>query len=250
MKLLFKQRLFSWFDSYDIYDEAGNTVYVVKGQLSWGHKLVIYDAYGNEVGMVVQKVLTFLPKFEIYKNGSYIGCLSKEFPFLTPHYNIDYNGWHIDGTIMEWDYSILDRSGYSIARVSKELFHMTDTYAINERRLLALEKTVDIHSRMLADALDIEELDVLRAVNEYTEALIWIDQYNHQTLCKSDGSRSIYRFTYEECVQMVGNPCWVIRKIKRSQLITPMQEFYNPIPAFVVYVRMYFTLIFQMYCWI
>ena len=51
MKLLFKQRLFSWFDSYDIYDEAGNTAYVVKGQLSWGHKLVIYDAYGNEVGM-------------------------------------------------------------------------------------------------------------------------------------------------------------------------------------------------------
>ena len=62
MKLLFKQRLFSWFDSYDIYDEAGNTVYVVKGQLSWGHKLVIYDTYGNEVGMVVQKVLTFLPR--------------------------------------------------------------------------------------------------------------------------------------------------------------------------------------------
>ena len=131
MKLLFKQRLFSWFDSYDIYDEAGNTVYVVKGQLSWGHKLVIYDAYGNEVGMVVEKVLTFLPKFEIYKNGSYIGCLSKEFSFLTPHYNIDYNGWHIDGTIMEWDYNILDRSGYSIARVSKELFHMTDTYVID-----------------------------------------------------------------------------------------------------------------------
>jgi len=70
MKLLFKQRLFSWFDSYDIYDESGNTVYVVKGQFSWGHKLIIYDAYGNEVGMVVQRVLTFLPKFEIYKNGS------------------------------------------------------------------------------------------------------------------------------------------------------------------------------------
>ena len=52
MKLLFKQRLFSWFDSYDIYDEAGNTVYVVKGQLSWGHKLVIYDAYGNEAGIM------------------------------------------------------------------------------------------------------------------------------------------------------------------------------------------------------
>ena len=42
-------------------------------------------------------------------------------------------------------------------------------YAINEKRLQALEKTVDIQSKMLADALDIEESDVLRAVNEYTE---------------------------------------------------------------------------------
>ena len=32
---------------------------------------------------------------------------------------------------MEWDYCILDRSGYSIARVSKELVHMTDTYVID-----------------------------------------------------------------------------------------------------------------------
>ena len=34
MKLLFKQRVFSWFDSYDIYDEQGNPVFAVKGQLS------------------------------------------------------------------------------------------------------------------------------------------------------------------------------------------------------------------------
>ena len=36
MRLYFKQRFFSWFDSYDIYDEAGNTVFTVEGQLSWG----------------------------------------------------------------------------------------------------------------------------------------------------------------------------------------------------------------------
>lgn len=131
MKLLFKQRMFSWFDSYDIYDESGNTVYVVKGQLAWGHKLKIYDANGTEVGMVVQRVLTLLPKFEIYKNDTYIGCLSKELSFLKPHYNIDYNGWHVDGTVMEWKYSILDGSGYLVASISKELFHMTDTYVID-----------------------------------------------------------------------------------------------------------------------
>lgn len=131
MKLLFKQRFFSWFDSYDIYDEAGNVAYVVKGQLSWGHKLVIYDANGREVGMVVQKILTFLPKFEIHKNGQYMGCLNKEFSFFVPHYNLDYNGWRIDGSIMEWDYQVLDRSGNNIARISKELFNFTDTYVLD-----------------------------------------------------------------------------------------------------------------------
>ena len=131
MKLLFKQRFFSWFDSYDIYDEAGNVAYTVEGKLSWGHKLVIYDAGGNEVGMVVQKVLTFLPGFEIYERGNYIGCISKEFSFFQPRYNIDYNGWHIDGTFMEWDYNIADQNGSPVAYISKELFHMTDTYVID-----------------------------------------------------------------------------------------------------------------------
>ena len=71
MQLLFKQRLFSWFDSYDIYDETGNAVYTVKGQLAWGHCLKIFDVYGNELGMVQQKLFTLLPKFEIYMNGNY-----------------------------------------------------------------------------------------------------------------------------------------------------------------------------------
>lgn len=77
MKLLFKQRFFSWFDSYDIYNEDGQVIYQVEGKLSWGHKLVIYDQNENEVGTVLEKVMTLLPKFEIYKNNEYIGCLSK-----------------------------------------------------------------------------------------------------------------------------------------------------------------------------
>ena len=76
-------------------------------------------------------------------------------------------------------------------------------YAINEKRLQALEKTVDIQTRMLAGALDINESDVLRAVNEYTEALLLLDQYDHQVLSKPEGNKPVYRITYENCVQMV-----------------------------------------------
>ena len=58
MKLVFKQRIFSWLDCYYIYDDTGDTVYTVKGQLSWGHCLKIFDLYGNELGMVKERVLT------------------------------------------------------------------------------------------------------------------------------------------------------------------------------------------------
>ena len=131
MKLLFKQRFFSWFDSYDIYDESGNTVYTVKGQLSWGHCLKIYDSLGTEIGTVKERVLTFLPKFEIYLGNDYVGCISKEFSFFTPKFDIDFNGWHVDGELFEWDYRIMDPSGECIATISKELFNWTDTYVID-----------------------------------------------------------------------------------------------------------------------
>ena len=132
MKLLFKQRLFSWFDSYDIYNEAGQTVYTVRGQLAWGHCLKIYDAQGREIGTVKERILTFLPKFEMYLGDRYVGCISKEFTFFFPKYHIDCNGWHVDGDLFEWEYQILNSSGSLVANITKEL-NWTDTYVIDVR---------------------------------------------------------------------------------------------------------------------
>ena len=131
MKLLFKQRFFSWFDSYDVYDEAGNTVFTVKGELSWGHLLRIYDALGGEVGYIKEKVFSWFPQFQMYLGDSYIGSIHKEFSFFKPKFNIDCNGWHIDGDWFEWDYRIMNSSGEQIATVSKEIWNWTDTYVID-----------------------------------------------------------------------------------------------------------------------
>lgn len=130
MRLMFKQRFFSWFDSYDIFDEAGNTVYTVEGQLAWGHCLHILDAAKNHIATVRERVLTFLPKYEMYIGETYQGCICKEFSFFTPRFSIDCNGWDVEGSFMEWDYTIT-KSNREIATVSKELFNWTDTYIID-----------------------------------------------------------------------------------------------------------------------
>ena len=131
MKLLFRQRFFSWFDSYDIYDEAGNTVYTVQGKLSWGHKLHILDAYGEHIGTVKERVITLLPRFQMFYRDAYIGEIYKRWTFFRPHYTIDLNGWDVQGDLMGWDYRVTAPGGYEIAQISKRLFRLTDTYEID-----------------------------------------------------------------------------------------------------------------------
>ena len=97
-ELLFKQRMFSWFDSYDIYDVNGETRFVVRGRPAWGHKLEIYDRNDRYLGKIQQEVLTFLPRF-------------------------------VQGDWLEWEYEVMD-GDRRVMRASKELLHWTDTYAI------------------------------------------------------------------------------------------------------------------------
>ncbi len=152
MKLLFKQRFFSWFDSYDIYDEAGNVVYTVKGQISWGHLLRIYDSNGNELGYIKEKVFTWQPKFEMYLGDTYIGNIKKEFTFFTPKYDIDCNGWHVEGDWVEWNYTIVNDFNQCVANVSKEIWNWTDTYAIDVK-----DPKDAIYALMLVLAIDAEK---------------------------------------------------------------------------------------------
>ena len=131
MRLLFKQRFFSWLDSYDIYDESGNTAFTVKGRLSFGHCLDIYDRTGAGIGTVQEELLHFLLHFRMYAHDQYIGEMYQKLTFFKPSFRLDCNGWRVDGDIFEWDYNVTDASGRPVAHLSKELFHFTDTYVMD-----------------------------------------------------------------------------------------------------------------------
>lgn len=131
MRLLFKQRLFSWFDSYDIYDEEGNTCFVVKGRLAWGHCLEIFGPMENHLGTIKEEIFTFLPRFAIYIQGEHIGHIKKEFTFFKPVFTLNCNGWEVRGDWMQWDYEVVDTMGNLVMHASKQLFNWTDTYIID-----------------------------------------------------------------------------------------------------------------------
>lgn len=131
MKLLIKQRVFSWSDSYDIYDEAGNQKYFVKAELiSLGHRLHIYDSRQNEIGMIRQKLMTVMPTFEIEIGGVTMGKIQKKFTFFKPKYEVDFKGWRVEGDFLAWNYDVY--FGCSpVMHITKEPFHWGDTYVID-----------------------------------------------------------------------------------------------------------------------
>lgn len=76
-------------------------------------------------------------------------------------------------------------------------------YAINQKRLENLGKTIDIQNRMLAYSLNIDKEELAKVINEYTRALDLLDDYDHQALAKPKGAKSDYVMTYTEAREII-----------------------------------------------
>ena len=81
--------------------------------------------------------------------------------------------------------------------------YMIKGYAINQKRLEALDRTVKIQSRIIASTLDLNEKEVLDVVEAYADALSMLDDYDHGCLTKPDGKDTVYRLSYEECRNLI-----------------------------------------------
>ena len=81
--------------------------------------------------------------------------------------------------------------------------YMLKGYAINQKRLEALDRTVKIQSRIIASTLDLNEKEILDVVEAYADALSMLDDYDHGCLTKPDGKDTVYRLSYEECRNLI-----------------------------------------------
>ena len=77
--------------------------------------------------------------------------------------------------------------------------------AINQKRIEALNKTINIQTRMLSYALDIDKEELFKVIDGYTKALDLLDDYDHQTLAKPKGTISDYVLTYDEAREIINS---------------------------------------------
>ena len=131
MKMLFRQRFFSWLDSYDVHAEDGTVLFTVKGVLSWRYTLKIFTPDGREAGMIKSRMITFpKPVFDLTVNGRTAGCITQELSLFRPSFTLDFRNWKISGDWLEWNYRIM-RGSTPVAVIAKRLWNLTDTYEID-----------------------------------------------------------------------------------------------------------------------
>lgn len=119
-------------------------------------------------------------------------------------YNVTY--YNLD-VIISVGYRVKSQRGIIFRQWANKVLkqYLVQGYAVNEKRLKALNKTVKIQSEIIAGIAGIEADEVLRVVNEYSKALELLDKYDHQCITAPEGSKCTYWLKYDECMQFIKN---------------------------------------------
>lgn len=134
MRYQMMEKLWAFGDDFRIQDSDGKDVFFVDGKgFSLGKKLSFQDMQGHELAFISQKLLSFKSTYEIYREGQLFAEVVKELSFFKSKFTVDVpgpNDYMVKGNFMNFEYEF-ERSGRSVARVSKEFFSWGDSYGID-----------------------------------------------------------------------------------------------------------------------
>lgn len=114
-----------------------------------------------------------------------------------PFYSLD--------VIISVGYRVKSQNGIAFRKWATSILkdYMIKGYAINKKRLEALNRTVEIQSRIIASTLELDEKEVLNVIEAYADALSLLDDYDHGCITKPDGKETLYRLSYDECRTLI-----------------------------------------------
>ena len=116
------------------------------------------------------------------------------------YYNLD--------MIISIGYRVKSQNGIIFRKWANKILkdYMIKGYAINQKRLECLEKTVkliDIANRANENLESADAKEILKVIGNYSKALELLDDYDHRTLLKPKGSNSKKQIKYEDCLEII-----------------------------------------------
>ena len=120
-------------------------------------------------------------------------------------YQVDY--YNLD-VIISVGYRVNSKQGIAFRKWATNVLkdYMMKGYAINEKRLEYLEKTVkliDIAGRIDNNLKGTEVKEIIKVINNYSSALNLLDDYDHRRITKPNGTKINKQITYDECINII-----------------------------------------------
>ena len=110
--------------------------------------------------------------------------------------------------IISVGYRVKSKNGIVFRKWANKVLkdYLIKGYAVNEKRLKYLEKTVkliDIANRIDEKLGDNEAREILKVIGSYSKALDLLDDYDYRTVKKVNGSVDTKKITYEERINII-----------------------------------------------
>ena len=116
-------------------------------------------------------------------------------------YNLD--------VIISVGYRVKSQNGVVFRKWANKVLkdYLLKGYAVNQKRLEYLEKTIkliDIAERIDTELKGSEAQEIIKVINNYSNALNLLDDYDHKRITKPNGTKNNKQVTYEDCMYIVG----------------------------------------------
>ena len=121
-------------------------------------------------------------------------------------YQVDY--YNLD-MIISVGYRVKSHNGIVFRKWATNVLkdYLLKGYAVNKKRLEYLEKTIkliDIAGRIDTKLKGTEAQEIIKVINNYSNALNLLDDYDHKCISKPIGIKDNRKVTYEDCMNIVG----------------------------------------------
>ncbi len=140
MEFFINQKLFNvWGDKYTIKDENDNDVFEIRTNVNALKRLTIYDMADNPLLKLKKRYWRFLPRWDILDaNDNLLYVVKRKFVPFVPRYKITGKSgvnegqiFNIQGNIIAFSFSLMDKEDNIRASVSKKFFKLADSYSID-----------------------------------------------------------------------------------------------------------------------
>lgn len=111
--------------------------------------------------------------------------------------------------IISIGYRIKSQNGVIFRKWANKVLkdYLLKGYAVNQKRLEYLEKTIkliDIAGRMDTELKTAEAKEIIKVINNYSNALNLLDDYDHKRIIRPSGTKDNKKITYEDCMNVIG----------------------------------------------